>query len=361
MTEKLLLHLVYECHRDNIKLPWDKAVHRLCPGSSGQSAIQMISKLRDLLITEGHLVPPLMGRRGVDIDPSIRGYVRDMESEKATDTRLLRFGEFYEDAKESLVVPGTVIGSGNYKRLKNYVNTGATTIEKVAKNADGSRRSRLPKELLEASKKAMSQKRTEVENKRKHDHRQKHKSLKVAYNKRAASEASDGNGYGANIKSEPSPYKTTGGKSLADTYSRASPVSKHGVSPSPSDTLPVVLRLSPRLLQIFEEGNGSETKTDESEDENEDEEEHDGGLMDDVADNESDENIDQGLEESPAALAVENSSSFYQEAAQTSLQDLQSALSLPSSMMSKAGEMTGMGQIPGLAPQMNPFSTSPVS
>ncbi len=71
MVEKLLLHLQYECHCEGIKLPWDKVVHRLSTGSSGQSALQHINKLRDILITEGHMVPPLLGKNTIPQDPMI--------------------------------------------------------------------------------------------------------------------------------------------------------------------------------------------------------------------------------------------------------------------------------------------------
>jgi hypothetical protein len=187
MVDKLVLHIVYECHRAGIKLPWDAIVHRLCPGSSGQTAIQHLQKMRDILLSQGHLVPPLMGRRGVAVDDTIRGYVRDMDGEKPTDSRVLRWGEEYPDLKDSLFVEGTVTGSGNYKREKGYTNSPATTIEKISKNEDGSRRNRLPKELMEAKEKAVEEAKAATEQKRKTARRKKQVCKKLARSERASS------------------------------------------------------------------------------------------------------------------------------------------------------------------------------
>jgi hypothetical protein len=187
MVDKLVLHIVYECHRAGIKLPWDDIVNRLCPGSSGQTAVQHLQKMRDILVSQGHLVPPLLGRRGVAVDETIRGYVRDMDSEKPTDSKVLRWGEEYPDLKESLFVEGTVTGSGNYKREKGYTNTPATTIEKISKNSDGSRRNRLPKELTEAKEKVVEEAKAATEQKRKIDSRKKRVSKKLTHSERASS------------------------------------------------------------------------------------------------------------------------------------------------------------------------------
>ncbi|EKD16334.1 hypothetical protein MBM_05628 [Drepanopeziza brunnea f. sp. 'multigermtubi' MB_m1] len=43
----IMLCVQYECHKAGIRIPWDKAVHRLNPGSSGPSAVQQLDKLRD--------------------------------------------------------------------------------------------------------------------------------------------------------------------------------------------------------------------------------------------------------------------------------------------------------------------------
>lgn len=140
MVEKLMLHLQYECHRAGLKLPWDKAVDRLSTGSSGASALQHLNKLRDILITEGHMVPPLLGKYTIPQDPTVRGYTRDMNAEKPTDTRVVRWGEHIEDRKENLEVEGVIRGSGNYRRglLKGLENI---------QRATGERRNRLPVEL----------------------------------------------------------------------------------------------------------------------------------------------------------------------------------------------------------------------
>lgn len=100
MIEKLILHLQYELHRRGVDIPWNHAVHRLSPGSSGQSATQHLNKLRDHLIAEGHLVPPLCGKVAVYQDPNIRGYVRDMNGPNVTTPRKVMWDEFIEDKKE---------------------------------------------------------------------------------------------------------------------------------------------------------------------------------------------------------------------------------------------------------------------
>jgi hypothetical protein len=105
MIEKLMLHIQYECHRRGIIIPWDHIVHRLNPGSSGPSALQHLNKMRDVLVTEGHLVPPLLGKVTVKQDPSIRGFVRDMDAELPTTTRIVRWDEPIEDRKEYVSSP----------------------------------------------------------------------------------------------------------------------------------------------------------------------------------------------------------------------------------------------------------------
>ncbi|KAG9236120.1 hypothetical protein BJ875DRAFT_526798 [Amylocarpus encephaloides] len=116
MMEKLILHLQYECQREGIQLPWDKTVHRLMPGSSGTAALQYLNRLRGFLVTEGHLVPPLIGKLGSPQESNIRGYIRDMSSDDITQTRVVGWDESIEDLKESLVVPGIVRGSGIYRQ-----------------------------------------------------------------------------------------------------------------------------------------------------------------------------------------------------------------------------------------------------
>lgn len=118
MMDKLVLHIQYECHLANCKIPWDKIAHRLNPGSSGPAIVQFLNKQRDILVAEGHLIPPNMGKSKAVYDQTIRGYVRDMAEEVPTRVRALPWNEKYEDKKESLVVPGMTLGSGRYDRNK---------------------------------------------------------------------------------------------------------------------------------------------------------------------------------------------------------------------------------------------------
>ncbi|RKF83191.1 putative heat shock protein mitochondrial precursor protein [Golovinomyces cichoracearum] len=116
MMEKLLLNIQYECFKAKIRIPWDEIVHRLEPGCSGPSAVQMLNKMRDVLIVEGHMIPPAMGN-GIQPDPDIRGYVRDLDSEFPGGTRILRWTESYPNASRSLSDSGFVRGSGNYRKV----------------------------------------------------------------------------------------------------------------------------------------------------------------------------------------------------------------------------------------------------
>ncbi|KAK2624210.1 hypothetical protein QTJ16_006160 [Diplocarpon rosae] len=115
MIEKLLLCLQYECHKAQINLPWDKAVHRLNVGSSGTSALQHLSKTRDQLTMEGHMTPPALGRNTADNPATLRGFTRDMEAECANANRAVRWSEEVIHPKKNLDDSGIIKGSGNYR------------------------------------------------------------------------------------------------------------------------------------------------------------------------------------------------------------------------------------------------------
>jgi hypothetical protein len=142
MMEKLMLHLQYECQRKGILLPWDKAVHRLSPGSSGTAAQQHINKIRDILIGEGHMVPPLIGKLGSAQSSHVRGYIRDEDSSDPSQAKVVNWGEVVEDRKESLMIPGIIRGSGAYRKVEvevkkhaDHVLETAIKTEKVEKKA----------------------------------------------------------------------------------------------------------------------------------------------------------------------------------------------------------------------------------
>ena len=117
MIDKLVLHIQYECHKKGIQIPWDNIVHRLSPGSSGPSALQMLNKLREVLITEGHMTPPQLGKANSTVDPTLRGYIRDMDAIDPRTMKAVRWTDDVTDRKESLVVPGLVRGSGKYRKI----------------------------------------------------------------------------------------------------------------------------------------------------------------------------------------------------------------------------------------------------
>ncbi|QYT01388.1 hypothetical protein H0G86_008429 [Trichoderma simmonsii] len=104
MTEKLLLHIHYECVRHKVNIPWDAISHRLHPGSSGQAILQHVNRLRKELFAEGHMVPPPAHKNSpsTPYDPTVRGYVRDPTSDDKRATRSVGFDEKLDDAKMNL-------------------------------------------------------------------------------------------------------------------------------------------------------------------------------------------------------------------------------------------------------------------
>ncbi|PNP50828.1 hypothetical protein THARTR1_08449 [Trichoderma harzianum] len=104
MTEKLLLHMHYECVRHKVNIPWDAIAHRLRPGSSGQAILQHVNRLRKEILAEGHMVPPPAHKSSpsTPYDPSIRGYVRDPTGDDKLATRPVGFDEKLDDAKINL-------------------------------------------------------------------------------------------------------------------------------------------------------------------------------------------------------------------------------------------------------------------
>ncbi|KAF7916628.1 uncharacterized protein EAE98_010637 [Botrytis deweyae] len=131
MADKLLQWINYECRRQGITLPWDDIAHRIHPGSSGAATVQYINKLREVLIPEGHLVPPPFAKKNT-VDSNVRGYIRDMNSEDPKATREVTWDEEIEDLKESLVTPGITRGSGTYRRDKaRWQNNKATIVEET--------------------------------------------------------------------------------------------------------------------------------------------------------------------------------------------------------------------------------------
>ncbi|KAH6847929.1 hypothetical protein B0I37DRAFT_405784 [Chaetomium sp. MPI-CAGE-AT-0009] len=86
MAEKLLLNM--------------QIAHRLHPGSSGSAVTQYLGRMRERLVAEGHLVPPIPGSV---FKRDVRGYVRrDPESDDLRSTRPVTFAEPLEDRLVSL-------------------------------------------------------------------------------------------------------------------------------------------------------------------------------------------------------------------------------------------------------------------
>jgi hypothetical protein len=116
MMEKLLLFLDYECHMQQVQIPWDDIVRRLQPGSSGPCATQMLLKMRERLVVEGHMVPPEKTKPHIKPNPRVRGFVRKDPDGDPGVVRVVAWNEELEHPKKSLENPGIVCGSGKYTR-----------------------------------------------------------------------------------------------------------------------------------------------------------------------------------------------------------------------------------------------------
>ncbi|EKD16335.1 hypothetical protein MBM_05629 [Drepanopeziza brunnea f. sp. 'multigermtubi' MB_m1] len=152
MMEKLMLCVQYECHKAGIRIPWDEAVHRLNPGSSGPSAVQHLNKLRDTLVAEGHLIPPALGKV-TEADPAwLRGYARDHTKQTPTATRSVPWNEALEHPKVNLVIPGIIKGSGNYRAVPKEQRVQLPPKEEI--DPAIGHRVRIPADLVEEAKAA---------------------------------------------------------------------------------------------------------------------------------------------------------------------------------------------------------------
>jgi hypothetical protein len=97
MFEKALLHMIYELHRRGIKIPYDAVAKRLTIFGSGNAFKQALNKRRDVLLAEGHLVPPALQKIDLMTEANIRGYVRDLTSDNPFQARVLKWKEAYPD------------------------------------------------------------------------------------------------------------------------------------------------------------------------------------------------------------------------------------------------------------------------
>jgi hypothetical protein len=107
----------------------------------------MINKLRDILIVEGHMIPPPLGKTNVPRDPTIRALVRDFSSQDPEKIRVVRWDEKVEHRKESYQEPGVIRGSGNYVRASDGRRSTTSNNKKRPKM-------KLPDEYLKSQKEA---------------------------------------------------------------------------------------------------------------------------------------------------------------------------------------------------------------
>lgn len=294
MMEKLILHIVFECRRADINLPWDKIAHRLCPGSSGAAAQQYINKMRDVLITEGHLVPPPLGKKAV-FDPSIRGYIRDTDAEDPKASRSVGWLEEIVDLKESLVVPGVSRGSGTYRRDKTrWQSNKATMGEETPTKMVGARaRSdrQLSKSTLKSKEKVVKIKKersesldpAEMPSDEDYDPGNR---LKIKGHRKRKVKVKNVRNYETDedMDKATESQNESFGYSDYETYLLETPSKKKGSGNDVMTSLtamPVTLKLSPDLLSKFPAGLASKSVQDmlvgtETEDDGCTEEDHDG-------------------------------------------------------------------------------------
>lgn len=103
MADKLLQHIMFECARHKVTMPWDAIAHRFHPGSSGTAIIQHLNRTRKELIAEGHLVPPMAHGAEATQDPNVRGYIRkDSDGSDCETTRPVLFNENVDDLRVNL-------------------------------------------------------------------------------------------------------------------------------------------------------------------------------------------------------------------------------------------------------------------
>ncbi|KAI0378366.1 hypothetical protein F5Y04DRAFT_283881 [Hypomontagnella monticulosa] len=120
MAEKALLCLVYELSLRNVDIPYSEANHRLNPGSSGKSLVHYMGRLRDMLIAEGHMVPP---PTGAHTDAEIRGYIREFPNDptKLTKARPLKYSEKWRHPKSNLADAATYTHDYNRRESQEDV------------------------------------------------------------------------------------------------------------------------------------------------------------------------------------------------------------------------------------------------
>ncbi len=168
--EKLLLFLDYECHMQQVQIPWDDIVRRLQPGSSGPCATQMLMKMRERLVVEGHMVPPEKTKPHIKPNPKVRGFVRKDPDGDPGVVRVVAWNEELEHPKKSLENPGISVGSGKYTRGPDG-----------RKSQSGARRNeprlklKLPDDVVQDSLKLKEEASAELTKARRDRYKRKHK------------------------------------------------------------------------------------------------------------------------------------------------------------------------------------------
>ncbi|KAG9241311.1 hypothetical protein BJ878DRAFT_483065 [Calycina marina] len=150
-AEQFLLHLQYETFQAGIDLPWEEAMQRFQPGCGGYNAMkQQFAKWREVLIAEGHMVPPPMkamaGGRQRGGDKVVRGYVRDLNNPSPTATKQLLFTESWVHRNKSLDIPDIL----TYGRVKDNATIADTDEDDHEPPAKKQRPSKAPAVLAQS-------------------------------------------------------------------------------------------------------------------------------------------------------------------------------------------------------------------
>lgn len=80
--EILAFVIEFELHLDKVEIPWDRVAKRLAGiECTGDALKQAMAKRRDILLAEGHLIPPVLQKNDILSKLIIRGYTRDLTSD----------------------------------------------------------------------------------------------------------------------------------------------------------------------------------------------------------------------------------------------------------------------------------------
>lgn len=101
------MHLVHECERNRIQLPWANVAARLDPTLDGPTLLQSVVNLRSYFLTAGYVVPPLSNDVTAN-NMGYRGYVRDQSQDAGAPLKPLLFTDRDPPLPSSRKVPQSI-------------------------------------------------------------------------------------------------------------------------------------------------------------------------------------------------------------------------------------------------------------